>query len=129
MSTPTLERCPFCGSHQVTIRSFPIRLEDGPVLSTFRIICNTCGSEGPPITTSPTKRLFSAPHEATMRWNKRDLGIPTDQQMAWLRQFISNVNAIAEEKMIKTGKLEGSHYAAMVTEADRLGLLRKGQWP
>jgi len=64
-----------------------------------------------------------------MRWNKRDLGIPTDQQMAWLRQFISNVNAIAEEKMIKTGKLEGSHYAAMVTEADRLGLLRKGQWP
>lgn len=30
-----------------------------------------------------------------------------------INEFISQVEKLAEEKMLKTGKLEGSHYAAM----------------
>jgi hypothetical protein len=30
-----------------------------------------------------------------------------------INEFIAQVEKLAEEKMLKTGKLEGSHYAAM----------------
>lgn len=30
-----------------------------------------------------------------------------------INEFVTQVEKLAEEKMLKTGKLEGSHYAAM----------------
>lgn len=39
-----------------------------------------------------------------------------------VRQFVKRVNAKAEENMAKTGKREGSYYAAIQTELERLAI-------
>ena len=41
------------------------------------------------------------------------LSVQLDVQLKIVRRFVERVNARAEENIAKTGKLEGSHYAAM----------------
>jgi hypothetical protein len=45
-------------------------------------------------------------------------GISKDKINLIVQMFIQEVEYRAEEKMLKTGKLEGSHYAAMKQVAD-----------
>ena len=42
-----------------------------------------------------------------------------------IRAFCEEVNRRAEDNMIKTGKLEGSHYAAMQQLRKELGILHE----
>jgi hypothetical protein len=45
-----------------------------------------------------------------------------DGQRATIRAFCDEVNRRAEANMLKTGKLEGSHYAAMRQLRSELGI-------
>lgn len=45
-----------------------------------------------------------------------------EEKLAGVREFVAEVERRAEAKMLKTGKLEGAHYAAMkelLTEMER----------
>lgn len=45
-----------------------------------------------------------------------ELLVASETELRHVREFVRRVNARAEDNMEKTGKLEGSHYAAMQVE-------------
>lgn len=53
------------------------------------------------------------------RWDDVEFR-PLERRIDIIKEFIEQVEALAEAKMLKTGKLEGAHYAAMKELAKKL---------
>ena len=109
--------CPFCGGKAEW--SGPTRTCDfGEAIQ-----CTQCGINTGPLEHNDKKSIKI--------WNRRERSVlarnwdklpKTPELIAIIRSYTAEVNRRAENKMLLTGKLEGSHHAAMREINQELGI-------
>lgn len=118
-----LGECPFCGSKPKTSGE---RIKVTHKSDCYFSATPPGGGKGTPVVYVLKSSLF----DKTSQWNRRE---PSQRdELAIIKSFCEEVNRRAEGNMLKTGKLEGSHYAAMtqiLKERQTLATKEKNEQP
>lgn len=113
--------CPFCGGHPAHYTPDPVLHEESSVRCQqcgVVVVAGGAGSQGFYDVVGDWNRR-AAPAMEVRDWSS----LPkTPEVRAVIQAYTLEVNRRAEENMLKTGKLEGSHYAAMRQVNKELGI-------